>query len=189
MHATEVATLLRFCRVTVLSVAHRNRHRTFWARCWILARDFVVQLWWLRASLVDCLETVNFDRRLLGDIARARQTALLQPHDFATLSASETFLQGEIAQQRFWIRTLYRCSILLRPFRSNRPLWKVFRLVPPLLIIARVDRFPLLRRLWTVVYLTFQAELLFARYLWWRRLDHWVPDFHRWPALVWNHFV
>ena len=189
MQATEVATLLRFCRVTVLSVAHRNRHRTFWVRCWIFARDFVVQLWWLRASLVDCLETVNFDRRLLGDIARARQTALLQPHDFATLSASETFLQGEIAQQRFWIRTLYRCSILLRPFRSNLPLWKTFRLLPPLLIIARVDLFPLLRHLWTVVYLTFQVQLLVARYQWWRRLDRWIPDFHRWPALVWNHFA
>ena len=61
------------------------------------------------------VETLHFDRQLLLDIPRARRTTLLQPHDSAALDASETFLRGEIADQHFWIRVLYRCSRPLLP--------------------------------------------------------------------------
>ena len=51
MEAQQVETLLHFCRVTVLSVAQRNRDRTFLTRGWLLLRLFVTQLWSLRAYL------------------------------------------------------------------------------------------------------------------------------------------
>ena len=41
---------------------------------------------------MDRLDAIQFDHRLLLDVARARRTMLLQSHDSAVLDASETFL-------------------------------------------------------------------------------------------------
>eukprot|EP00439_Symbiodinium_sp_Y106_P037119 s6980_g4.t1 len=76
----------------VVDVAQRNRDRTFPSRVWLFLRLFVTQLWSLRAALVDRLDAIQFDHRLLLDVARARRTMLLQSHDSAVLDASETFL-------------------------------------------------------------------------------------------------
>ena len=87
MEAQQVETLLHFCRVTVLSVAQRNRDRTFLIRVWLLFEAFCDPTL-VTASLF--VETLHFDRQLLLDIPRARRTTLLQPHDSAALDASET---------------------------------------------------------------------------------------------------
>eukprot|EP00439_Symbiodinium_sp_Y106_P078095 s3556_g16.t3 len=132
MDATEVATLLRFCRVTVLSVVQRNRGRTLLSRCWNFLRLFVTQLWSLREALEDLLETVNFDRRLLCDIAPARRTTLaISRHcsagrigDFSPGSQRPIFYNI----QTFFIFLLHFVMLLYTRARTlyllNREVWE-----------------------------------------------------------------